>query len=274
MKRLIVAATTALACTWASAGEAGFKVSNISVTSTDPSLTFLGGSLSFSASTGVDSVGKTIQFASWPLDSNYSASVSNNNGAASISYGPSFFDVFASSHSYDTTFGGGATLLLNYQTTPMENRADRALLSFSADFYLMLGADFEASPAGVQSTFAYAGWDINPVPGQDQSFGAPYQYQMGGDSSYFPDSAWDETLSATGRQVSRTSSISGYTGRVDADGKATVEIHLAVLGRGAANPVSPVPEPSTYTLMAAGLGMLALVAHRRTAANQSLVKRF
>jgi hypothetical protein len=194
MRGFIIATAAALACSLASAGEAEFKASNISVTSTDPSLSFLGGSFSFGASTGVDSVGKTIQFASWPLGGNYSASVSNDNGAASISYGPSFFDVFASSHSYDTTFGGDATLLLNFQTTPMENRADRALLSFSADFYLMLGADFEASPAGVQSTFAYAGWDINPVPGQDQSFGAPYQYQMGGDSSYFPGSTWDETV--------------------------------------------------------------------------------
>lgn len=265
MRRFIVAAAAALACACSWAGDAEIKLSNISVTSADPNFAFVGGSLSIHAGLGGDSVGKSVSFTTWPLSS-YASSITTDTGSAGVSYGPNSFDIFGTSHDPNVAFNGSLSLVLNFQATPAATRADRAQMSLSFDLFTALGAEYEEYPAPVQASIRRGTFDINPVAGQDQELWNVFGLFMGGDGTY--GKPGEETLTSTSREYTRTRSISGYTGSFDDNGMASVEFFFdGISGRGAMNPITaPIPEPSTYTLMAAGLGMLAFVARRRVAA--------
>jgi hypothetical protein len=125
-----------------------------------------------------------------------------------------------------------------------------------------------------------AGMGVSLVGSTDLSAfvvgGAPSNLPAGSNVGFVADSQWTATNPAPTYGInageSITFSLSGVTASSFSDGSLRFGVHLQGLPGGASESlVSAVPEPQTYAMLLAGLGLLGFTANRR---RQSFVNAY
>lgn len=125
-----------------------------------------------------------------------------------------------------------------------------------------------------------AGMGVSLVGSTDLSAfvagGAPSDLPAGNNVGFVTDSNWTATNPSSTYGISAgesiTFSLSGVTASSFSDGSLRFGVHLQGLPSGASESlVSAVPEPQTYAMLLAGLGLLGFTANRR---RQSFVKAY
>lgn len=125
-----------------------------------------------------------------------------------------------------------------------------------------------------------AGMGVSLVGSTDLSAfvagGSPADLPAGSNIGFVADSQWTATNPSSTYGInageSITFSLSGVTAASFSDGSLRVGVHLQGLPGGASESlVSAVPEPQTYAMLLAGLGLLGFTANRR---RQGLVNTY
>ncbi len=115
----------------------------------------------------------------------------------------------------------------------------------------------------------------NALPSQVQSYVPPAGVQLArhvdlgfsGPGSYYTDSAYNMAADTTFQNIAHTGSTAVFTFQIEGVGNQDLNDESWAMDNLRVS-VTPVPEPESYALMLAGLGLMGTIARRRKAARR------
>lgn len=265
MKRLIAAAAAAVACTYASASNTDISFDNISFSFASglTNVHLVSTTVSAGLTASGNSTSSTASFAGWPVE--YSLGISGGGATAGVTISNGSIDLFGSS-GLTGSYAAGLEVVWDFAADPIPDdvpspRYERAI-TMNMDMGIQVGVYLD-NEYGWQTMINHI-WLGDDNGSAAEPGGGPFRMLYGDGSGSFQ--SYDRSVTDQGLQFTTHSDGYVYNGYFFKDGHARISMSIETIGRAPIDPVSPIPEPSTYALMFAGLAAVGFTARRRRAA--------